>query len=143
MGEREKKIAEEGRFGYRALMREYRRRFALAPSRAPSRRELIEESAYAAAEADGFFAPDRTDVALAAIYYLLGALATTRGVDLAPIARNLGDWDSIRPRAYVPPSPEEREERDDEETRRAIAPLLKRALRAAGLTVTSKENRHD
>ena len=118
-------------------MREYRRRFALAPSRAPSRRELIEESAYAAAEADGFFAPDRTDVALAAIYYLLGALATTRGVDLAPIARNLGDWDSIRP------SPEEREERDVEETLRAFAPLLKRALRAAGLTVTSKENRHD
>ena len=140
MVEREKKIAQDGRFGYRALMRQYRRRFALAPTRAPSRRELIEEAAYAAAEADGVFAPERADVALAAIYYLLGALAATRGVELQTIARNLGDWDAIRPRAYAPPTPEEQAARDDEETRRSFAPWIKRALRMSNAPKRTPEN---
>ncbi len=123
-------------------MREFRRRYALAPHAPPSRRELIEESAYAAAEADGFFAPERLDVALAAIYYLLGLLARARGLDLDAVARSLGDWDAIRARAYVAPSPEAQAALEDDQTRRAFAPFLQRALRAANAAMLGKE-RHE
>ncbi len=64
---------------------------------------------------------------LAAIYYALGRLAAALGVDMTDVDRIACDAKKVRPRKVPEPTPEERERRDDEETRREFAPILARA----------------
>lgn len=110
-----------------ALARRYRRRYALGPEVAITRREAIEDAAYAEEEALGNTPIEREEVALAAIYCALGKLAERQGVDMREVARRVADLESIRPQSYREPTQEEKERLDDEETRREFAPLLAEA----------------
>ena len=121
-------------------MRDWRRRFG-AGGAVPTRRELIEEAAYADAEAEGAFAPTREENVLVAIYDLLGALALTRGVELDAAEARLQDWEALRPRRRRYGSEAELREREDAETRRAFASLIAQAkARGGGMNHEAKTN---
>lgn len=108
-------------------MRLYRFRHGLTVSQTVSRREALEDVAYARAAAEGLAPPDRTETVLGALYYALGRLAAAHGVDMADVASQVGEPRRAPPREYRAPSREERERAEDEEVRKAFAPTLARA----------------
>ena len=72
------------------------------------------------------------------MWRLLGLLAAAQGVDMREEARLAADPESLRPRPALPDAPRD----EDEETRRAFAPLLARAKRALERNLADKkENR--
>lgn len=98
----------------------------MTPGRLPTRRELIEDAAYAEWAAQGNAPLDERGALLVAIWRLLGLLAAARGVDMREEARLAADPEAIRPRPAQPVDPRD----EEDETRRAFAPILARAKRA-------------
>ena len=110
----------------------------MTPSRPPTRRELIEDAAYVEWAAQGNAPLDEHGALLVAMWRLLGLLAAAQGVDMREEARLADDPESLRPRPALPDAPRD----EDEETRRAFAPLLARAKRALERNLADKkENR--
>ena len=110
----------------------------MTPSRPPTRRELIEDAAYVEWAAQGNAPLDEHGALLVAMWRLLGLLAAARGVDMSQEPPLAAVPESLRPRPAPPDAPRD----EDEETRRAFAPLLARAKRALERNVADKkENR--
>lgn len=99
-----------------------------------SRRELIEDAAFAELETDGKLPADRTEAVLSAIYYTLTLFAASQGVNVRDIDVIAGDVRATRPRYYTDEDLKRRAEirakQEEEETRRAFAPRLARAKAA-------------
>ena len=133
-----KKLRRGAGEGYAGLLRRYAMRRAMTPSRPPTRRELIEDAAYVEWAAQGNAPLDEHGALLVAMWRLLGLLAAAQGVDMREEARLAADPESLRPRPALPDAPRD----EDEETRRAFAPLLARAKRALERNLADKkENR--
>lgn len=133
-----KKLRRGAGEGYVGLLRRYAMRRAMTPSRPPTRRELIEDAAYVEWAAQGNAPLDEHGALLVAMWRLLGLLAAAQGVDMREEARLAADPESLRPRPAPPDAPRD----EDDETRRAFAPLLARAKRALERNVADKkENR--
>lgn len=96
----------------------------MSPETAVTRREALEDAAYAELEASGAFAADREEAVLSAIYQAALGLAETLGADADELERRACDLESNRPLRRAEPSKEERERLDEEETRRGFAQLL-------------------
>ena len=60
------------------------------------------------------------------MFYLVGALAQSRGLDMTTILPRALDFDAIR---LIARTTETSERREEEETRALFAPILARALR--------------
>ena len=111
----------------------------MTPSRPPTRRELIEDAAYVEWAAQGNAPLDERGAHLVAIWRLLGLIAAAQGVDMREEARLAADPEALRPR---PPSADAPRDEDDE-TRRAFAPLLARAKRAMERNVHADDKKEN
>lgn len=99
-----------------------------------SRRELIEDAAFAELETDGKLPADRTEAVLSAIYYVLTLFAASQGVNVNDVEIIAGDVRATRPRFYSDDDLKRRaealEKREVERTRRDFAPRLARVKAA-------------
>ncbi len=90
----------------------------------PTRRELIEDAAFSDAEKLGKLPADRVETILSAIFFVLKNIAATNGVNPETIDRYANNVEMLRPHVWTEPTEEEKQAREDAETRAAFAPWL-------------------
>lgn len=128
MGGSKKKFAEQG--SYQRLKRQFCKRYGIDPRTTISRRDVIEDAAFAQYETDGDLPADRVEAVLSAIFYVVGLIASTQGIDPNALSRNANNVAMTRPQKWVEPTEAERQALDEEDTRRSFLPFLQRALNA-------------
>lgn len=106
------------------MKRQFCRRYGIDPRSEISRRDVIEDAAFAEYETDGELPAERIETVLSAIYYVITLIASHNGIDPHSIKENAGNVYATRPQKFKPLSREEQEKREDEETRRSFAGTL-------------------
>lgn len=110
------------------MKRQFCRRYGIDPRTTISRRDVIEDAAFAQYETNGETPADRVEAVLSAIFYVVKTIAATQGISPDSIDRVANNVALTRPQKWVEPTQEELEEREAAEIRRDFAPSLKRML---------------
>lgn len=122
------------------MKRQYCKRYGIDPRTFISRREVIEDAAFAQYETDGDMPADRVEAVLSAIFYVVGLIASTQGIDPKAISRSANNVAFTRPQKWIELTEDKKQEQEEEETRRNFLPFLQRALHANKRQATASNN---